>query len=137
MHNNRERVVYEPYEKEVHIHKAPTDESIRLYKEMEQKARDAVIKVDHIDAAGVHVVAFYTSVNNPSFIREVSLTIIFKINNTDYKITILPNQFRTSILDVSADSIDHQVAQVIYNEVLKALAEHITVGVLKLKNKDQ
>jgi hypothetical protein len=39
----RERTHYVPYEKTVHEHRAPTDESIRLYKEMKEKAEQSVL----------------------------------------------------------------------------------------------
>jgi hypothetical protein len=34
---------YAPYEKTVHVHNAPTDESIKIYKELKEKAEKSII----------------------------------------------------------------------------------------------
>ena len=41
---------YVPYEKNIHHHRAPTDDSIRLYKEMEEKSREEL--VGHVRLGG-------------------------------------------------------------------------------------
>lgn len=39
----KKETVYVPYEKTVHEHRAPTDDSIKLYKEIKEKAYDSIL----------------------------------------------------------------------------------------------
>ncbi len=56
---NQDRLV--PYEKTVHEHKAPTDDSIKLLNEMQEKARLSLIDQIHLTNNNLHIeVRVYT-----------------------------------------------------------------------------
>lgn len=52
-----------------HEHRAPTDESVKILREMEAKARDGVLSAIHIKDTEIHGVVFYEPFNNRVTVR--------------------------------------------------------------------
>lgn len=80
------RTEYVPYEKLVTVteNRAPTDESVRLLKEFEQKAKDKIIETIHINNNVIEACAiFYV---NDVCQWKIEYSLRFKLNGKDYKL---------------------------------------------------
>lgn len=83
---NRSRTVHSGpnYPQTVHEHKAPTDESVRLLREMESNALENILNTVTLDNNVVKAkFVFYQKVNIDF---NVNVRIMFELNNTVYKI---------------------------------------------------
>lgn len=101
-----------------HEHRAPTDDSIRLAGEYEQKAwakvKDAVLHdIPGLDAQALLVEHNYA-------LREVSL--IFKLNGQSIEAKVNVNGFDTDPLKACADAIAAAVAKFIVAKAVMARA---------------
>lgn len=119
------RTQYVPYEKEVtiHEHRAPTDESIKLFDELKEKAIRSVthsVKLNNnkIDA----VSAFVVSNVGLTITDELVIRFILNGENMEFAIKIDRHSF------YSSDKYDFQ--QKILNEMYKQLSNQIAAYVL-------
>lgn len=109
--------------KEVHEHRAPTDESVKLLREMEQKAKDQVIKSIQLEAnhlnANVYIYADPMSFNN-------MFRVVFDINGHSYVSDIaIP-------LDAPTDVIAQKLHRGISDVIAQKILEDVAVTVSKL-----
>ena len=104
--------------------RAPTDESVRLLKEMEKAAEDKIIKSLELASntlnARVHVMKEYLSGKN-------QFAIIMDLNGKRYDIRVSTNEF---------DSIDEQVQQ-IYQSIGNQIAQIIMPDVFSTAMKER
>lgn len=104
-----------------HEHRAPTDESVRLLKEMQDKAQEAMILAFRTEANGFKLVTHVY----PDHLRNVlNLRLRFTLNETEIDRTIeLPN---------SAESMNRdEWLKRIRDEVAKAIAGYIVLHVTR------
>lgn len=96
---------YVPYEKTVNIHNAPTDESIRLYDEMREKAEKSIIDSFSINTTlfSCHVVV----AENPEFYD--AFTIWFKLKLNDETIT---DSFKIERYRYEEDTVKEVVSKI-------------------------
>lgn len=128
------RTQHVPYCKEVKIteHRAPTDESIALLNEMQQKAEANIISSISVDDNSVKFVAL--SFNNPLAIFEIQFYLKMLVNGKEYRFTGTLGQkdlFYNSTIGYNVDEIHRNIvniarekfAEVIVNELFKNPAE--------------
>ena len=105
IHIHQQRTVHVPYEKTVHEHRAPTDDSIRLYKEMVEKAEEEVLGRIEIKNNLVEAVVFWYQ---PQAICSLRFCCRFKINGEIFTIT---------------HEVDRPLSQCCYPEIKPAVDE--------------
>jgi len=88
----------------VHEHRAPTDESIKLYKEMLEKAQAEVVKVtlDQMEGNTLSNARVEVSQQFDSMDRKYQFW--FRLNGADYKI-----EFNLNDLDELREKIAHKI----------------------------
>ena len=98
-HHYTEKTV--PYVREINVteHKAPTDESIRLLNEFEEKARENIIKKIKVNDNSLNIVsvAYYED----QITRELRVHIKFSINGKEYLIKTIIDE--NKIFDVGSN----------------------------------
>lgn len=117
---------YVPYIKNVEIteKRAPTDESIHLYKEMEEKAEQKVISKETFNDNVLNGVVVYIENSYAFSYDNVKAHIRFSINSKDYHIKI----------GVPRSTINRQdAAKLLYTTILDELAREFTVEIFKIK----
>lgn len=84
-HHGKDRTVEKlvSYEKTVHEHRAPTDESIRIFNEMQDKAKDSVVAAfstnnNILEASEVWIIP-------PGAVDGLEIYVRFKLNGIEYK----------------------------------------------------
>ena len=110
---------YVPYTKNVNVteHRAPTEDSIRLYKEMEEKAERSIIAKERFEDNELNGIITYTEITRESF--DVKAHIRFSLNKKDYhNIVMVPRSF----------SIDRQRGlELLYKSIIAELAKTFTI----------
>jgi hypothetical protein len=116
---------YVPYTKNVEVteHRAPTDEAIRLYKEMEEKAELNIISKERFIDNELNGVVTYIEMCSNSF--DVKAHIKFSLNGKEYH----------NIVTVSRSySIDRQKSMMLlYTSIIEELAKTFTIEIDKIK----
>jgi len=111
-----------PYCREVHEHRAPTDESIRIYKEMEDKAFDHLLSITKLDnnefKATWHV--FYEGIT-----AHRKAVVRFMLNGKEHTTTI-------SICDFEAHSgVSDFIVEKVREAMTRKMAEILTLDLVK------
>lgn len=115
IHNRREAP---RYPQEVHEHRAPTDDSIRLYAEMEQKARDSIILAISSKTNGFK---YKAAIFDDQAHMRLLMSIWFWLNESEHRVQIeLPNRMMTATVD--------EWTVIIRDEIAKKIATHIVVN---------
>ena len=100
--------------------RAPTDESVRLLREMESSARKEVLKAIQLPSnefsGVVHLMHDALSCNT-------NFAVLFKLNNKDHRVLVTINDF-------TDDSRDKQIEKIV-SEVSNYLAGNILQGIFK------
>lgn len=115
---------YVPYTKNVEIteKRAPTDESIRLYKEMEEKAEKNIIGKEAFINNELNGVITYMEMSVGSF--EIKAHIKFSLNGKEYHEVI--NVPRTYLSD------REKSIQLLYAAIVEQLAKTFTLEISKI-----
>jgi Trm5-related predicted tRNA methylase len=114
---NETRTEHVPYEKTITEIKAPTDESIKLYKEIREKAYDSILQSFEIKSSIVELKGIFF-LENPSSI-ELEYIIVYKINNKEFKVKGSFDKLELRQLHLRGSSFN--VPEKCYDEVLKAV----------------
>jgi formaldehyde-activating enzyme involved in methanogenesis len=118
----RKETINQPYEKTVHEHRAPTDDSIRIYNEMVQKAQQSVIDAFRIDS------------------NVIKANIVVMYNMADMKKTVYFNYELNSVAHkghFDLELYDIQNRQPVIEQVAKAIANNVTEFILnQFQNED-
>jgi len=115
---------YVPYTKNVEVteKRAPTDESIRLYKEMEEKAERNIINKEVFDDNVLNGIIAYVEYSAACFV--VKAHIRFSLNGKNYHI----------VVEVPRSSISRQEgAKLLYTAIIEELAKEFTIEIIKIK----
>lgn len=100
----------------IECHQATADETIRIYKELEEKAKANILKsitLNVNNSLNVKYVQFAIDASN--YDMKYNSMLIFSINNTEYKI-----ECNVDVNDVLHDqNIAHQISDCICNEIFK------------------
>jgi len=120
----KKEYVYVPYTKNVEVkeYRAPTDESIRLYREMEEKAEKNIIAKETFIDNELKGTVCYVELSYASF--DVRAHIRFSLNGKDYhEIITVPRSF-------SADK--HKSRIILYTSIIEKLAQTFTIELEKI-----
>lgn len=98
-HHHHRHVQAPAYPQEVHEHRAPTDESIKLLREMEEKARRQIVESMTIDNV-FHVTA--VKFQHESFDSTAVVYVHYKLNGREYHHKIQGPDARLMHLDKEA-----------------------------------
>lgn len=109
------------HETNVVEHRAPTDDSIRLLREFEEKAKENIIKVINIDSNNLKCIAILY-LNEP-MTHEVALHCKFSLNNKEY-VTKSILEYRYSTV-VSFDKNE------VIREIISKMSNVIAIELLK------
>lgn len=119
------------FPKEINIkeHRAPTDESIKIYKEMVEKARSEVVDAFHIKDTTIYGVVLYF-VDEP-WNNIHSYHIKFMINGEEKRISgKLENDEFPSLY--FAEGIKKHIVQAMVTEIMLQLMDKININVNKI-----
>jgi hypothetical protein len=109
-----------PYAKTVtvHEHKAPTDESIRLYQELEQKAYDTIL---HRIQVNDNALNFGAIVRMPRMTTDEKIAYIFTLNGKEItgEITVKHHEAITMDQEATARKIVEDASRHIAVEILR------------------
>jgi hypothetical protein len=83
-HRTESETVLVPYEKTVHEHRAPTDKSVQLLNEMQEKATQNIIETIRLEGNGLSAVAL--CFENNSIVDIVTYHIRFELNGKKHLI---------------------------------------------------
>lgn len=100
--------------REVHEHRAPTDESVRLLREMEAKAKDAVIHAVHVGDTTFECVVHQ---NRSSMDDTVTLLAIFSLNGKKMTAEFREHACKTDKFGL-AEGLREAIADKLSREVL-------------------
>lgn len=122
---------YVPYDKNVyetrsvtsHEHRAPTDESVRLLREMEDKARDSVFATLRCEASGFSCTAI---VFEDHMTQDFTVRAKFTLGETPYDVSI-DVRFHKIGMETASDNL----AQAVIKLIAQKVAEQITITALK------
>jgi hypothetical protein len=116
---------YVPYTKNVEVteRRAPTDESIRLYKEMEEKAERNIINKERIVDNELNGVVTYIEMS--PVLYEIRAHIKFSLNGKEYHhVVTVPRSY----------SADRQKSiMLLYNAIIQELAKTFTLEIDGIK----
>ena len=110
---------YVPYEKEVTINRAPTDESVALLKDMEKSIMNKVvaqltIKNNDLDVNGLFI-------QNDLPLNSYTFYGIFKMNGTTYKFNAEIDHFDLHEANLSYDRTN-AVIKIIFDKISKVIS---------------
>ena len=107
-----------PYPQTVHEHKAPTDESIRLYQEIEEKAYQGIL---HRIRVNDNTLNFGAIVHMPRMTTDQEVAYIFTLNGREItgKITIKHHEAMSMDWDGIARKIVEDASKHIAVEILQ------------------
>ncbi len=116
-----------PYEKEVHIHehKAPTDESIKLYDELREKAIKSITGRFEVRDAEISGVAI--SFEEDDFSQTVRLLITSKINGNN--VVFAHDVHRPGMM--AKQLWQKKKKEIIMSEIKTALTEFVVAEIIK------
>ena len=125
-HTRTEKTTHVPYEKSVtvHEHRAPTDESVNILNEMEEKARQNIVRkiFVHDNIVNGVVLEFFhqeTSSRIMTFKFKVNgQDVIFDLKRSDYERAMDKREIVDHLLKAACEELILQV-------VHRTLAEHI------------
>lgn len=125
------RTVQAPrYPQEIHEHRAPTDESIKLYREMETKARDALILALRVDSNEFKFSA--TVIEDFSQGFGLTLRIKFMLGEKTHDHSLeLPDSWRSRSRQEWVLLIRDEIAKTIANDIMISLF-HDSIVVKKM-----
>jgi hypothetical protein len=125
------RTNYVPYEKSVNIteKKAPTDESIRLYGELQEKAFKSIIDTFKLNNNIVNGVVIAAQDQYP-FISNIIFLAKFKVNGIEYKTKT--EICKSEYLRLAKFERKRKIAEFL----IKSISEVITFEMLKSVEKD-
>lgn len=115
-----------PYEKEVTIneHKAPTDESVRLLNEMQEKAKKNIIQTIKIGDNVLNAVVIYYQ---DDFIgHNINFTIRFTFNGKEYFIQDSIDKY-----EYKFDSYMKLGSEIVHKMLFTKFSELITIELMK------
>lgn len=108
------------YPQTVHEHRAPTDESIKLYKEMLEKARAEVVSVVLNDLPQ-NVLSHATIRMEASYMTgDISAMVAFRLNGVDHKIKLDLDDletFRKSVARVFVEELTKNLGANLFKEL--------------------
>ncbi|MGZ5583454.1 MAG: hypothetical protein ACXWG8_07770 [Usitatibacter sp.] len=121
LHGHGPKTVY--HHETVHEHRAPTDESVRLLKEMERAARDKIVETIRIEGNGFNCIV-HRSENYLDLDDTVAFVVIYDINGVRRRV-----DHREPTKRSTENRIDWQ-ARLIDN-LIKAVGEDIALNILR------
>lgn len=137
IHNHAHSREYVPYEKTVTVneHRAPTDKSVELLNEFEEKARANIIDSVVIDTNELKAVAIAYQVNEALYFNKTKFYTKFVLNGKEYKSEGVLDQEKFKNLyafgrDTQsrnrfiADILIEQFSKAIATELIKQLPGH-------------
>ncbi len=106
--------------------RAPTDDSLKLLREMEKAARDSILYQIHLDDNDLKAV--WTTFNAPAMMsRNQHAVCQVKLNGKEHSVEVVINtrdlQFRTNASKYVSDLFRETVSKIITNEILKTVFE--------------
>lgn len=107
---------YVPYVKTVKEIRAPTDESIRIYEEVKEKAYKSILDSFYLDS---NVFKAFVMVHKDIYSDETVCRYKFTLNNKEYQ-----NEFRSRDFDIK-DKSD------IIRKVIKGISDEIVIELTK------
>ena len=116
---------YTPYVQSVtvHEHKAPTDDSIRIYNEMMEKAQGSIlhsIKIDNNTLKAVYVVLAHGGMFNQTIIKAK-----FTLNGIEHSYTMDADNYILSKHD--------SVVQVLYEKLSQLIAQELVRDYMNIR----
>lgn len=103
-------------------HKAPTDESIRLLNEMQEKAKENILKTVYIDENNLKAVCVYYLTTPDSMMIECHIR--FNLNGVDYTINHKLNRFQYTKIIYGEQYLGMGV-KVLYDLLIKTFSDKI------------
>lgn len=97
--------------------RAPTDESVRLLKEMERAAHDKVLKAIHVADMGFECVIHHMEMHLSG---QAMLAAVFKLNGKKMEATYTFTHYRNPSMEDVINGLRDEVAKVIANEIAPA-----------------
>lgn len=128
---NQNHTEYVPYTKEVtiHEHKAPTDKSIALLNEMQEKAKANIIKTIKIDENFLKAIALFYYESHVEY--RINFFIRFNLNGKDYEIKNYIDGFKWkeatygNYINLIYNLLHEKFSQAISDELFKHLNPEI------------
>jgi hypothetical protein len=113
-----ERIAYVPYEKEVTINRAPTDESIKLYDEYLQKTIDRIIDSFVIKHNILNDIQVFAIVSPIGFTTEVCFK--FNLNGKEFKLRKEVEKYsREDAIFEIFKHLTTEINKILYEELIK------------------
>jgi hypothetical protein len=109
--------------KEIHEHRAPTDESVKLLNEMQEKVLSNVLKKFSVN----NTLNVKGMVYNNYLTMEKELHCSFSINGVEHSIKVVVDEFKCRTVSEAAIAMHEQICQRLALEIVKPLSD----GLLK------
>lgn len=121
----KDKYVYVNHRSTVNEHRAPTDESIKILNEMQEKAKDNIIKSIKIEENYLKAVGIYTQ--QDSINRDLSYCLRFILNGKEYLIKDeIKGDDLNNILSEKFYALGHEGVYIKLHKVFSnAIAEHL------------
>jgi hypothetical protein len=125
---------YVPYEKTVHEHKAPTDESIKLLNEMQEKARHNILATMELESNVLKANGIFFQNDHPAY-NNIAIALRFILNGKEIIVEKqLPRGWalRNKIEEGKGTLKDDDVLKFIIDEMSKEIAAELIPIEIKL-----
>lgn len=110
---------YGPSTLKVYEHKAPTDESIRILQEMQEKAKESVLKTIRVNTNNISGVIV---VNMPDYLTQTYVYVFkFDLNGKEYSFEETVDFFDANKLS------ERELVVMLFEKISKAIAEKLIV----------
>lgn len=100
--------------REIHEHRAPTDESVKLLREMEQKAKDQIIQAIHV---GNSVFECVVHMNKSMMDGSTTILAVFSLNGKKMTAEFTAHEWRTNTVQM-VEGLKLAIADKISREIL-------------------
>lgn len=124
-HSHHTTTVAPAYPQEVNHHHAPTDETVKLMREMEEAAQKRVIHSYHYSENNVNGVVVHMKLSANSF--EEVLLVHFTLNGNDHIITVPMTTQMQAIKSISSRRVEF--SEILYKYVIEAVAHELIPGI--------
>lgn len=118
----RKETEFVPYEKTVTINRAPTDESVRLMKEFEEKALKKITDTYFVESSIAKGIVFETIIN-PG-LKGTRYVVVFEINGKRHEVIQDFEEWKFKYRDTEATPAKifaETIKNYLFNEILKGI----------------
>jgi hypothetical protein len=118
--------IYKPghHEIVIHEHRAPTDEAIKIFKELEEKAKEKVMNGIRLENLPMDAIAYKS---NDFMNNQLLFMIVYKINGKQRRVEYRHNDFRNGLEEDICAGLQKAMIEDLASVILSAAFKNLKV----------